>query len=50
MDAWNEETHTLVAQLSKALERELTPFEIALIDWVITHIRLQELEEEESNV
>jgi hypothetical protein len=48
MDAWNETTHTLVAKLSKALERELNPFEIALIDWVITHIRLQELEEKEN--
>jgi hypothetical protein len=40
-------TNTLVTKLSDVLEREVSPFEVALIDWVLTQVQLQELEEQE---
>jgi hypothetical protein len=41
-------TTTLVTKLNDVLEREVSPFEVALIDWVLTQVQLQELEEEQA--
>jgi hypothetical protein len=48
MDEWNEETQVLATKLSDVLKREVSPFERALIDWVLTQVQLRELEEEQA--
>jgi hypothetical protein len=43
-----ETTNTLVTKMSNILEREVSPFEVSLIEWVVTQVQLQLLEEEQA--
>ena len=38
-------TNTLVTKLQDVFEREITTYEIALVDWIVHQIHLQQLEE-----
>lgn len=43
-----ETTNALVTKMSEVLEREVSPFEVSLIEWVVTQVQLQLLEEEQA--